>query len=222
MVQARCRNQFRFSKSWEAPSSERRLKAGKTPDMVRKPFQFYRAPIMNVQSRTTMTIKEAYQYITSLEPMERTHKLRAFNDEKEAKKFKAQNFDFALFSGTFRQRKAEALSEHSGLICLDFDHVGNHRQRWALREKLLKDPYFKTELLFTSPSGDGLKWIVSIDIDRHDHLTWFIALQNYIRHTYGVEADKACKDVCRACFLPHDASCYVNPIILQEPDVCPF
>lgn len=185
-------------------------------------FQFYRAPITTVQSRTTMTIKEAYQYITSLEAMERTHKLRAIEDEKKRKAYKAQAFDFVLFSGTFRQRKAEALIEHSGLICLDFDHVGNDRQRWALREQLLKDPYFKTQLLFTSPSGDGLKWVIAIDIEKHDHLTWFIALQNYIRITYQKEIDKACKDVCRSCFLPHDASCYVNPIIFNEPDVCPF
>ena len=222
MAQARCRNQFRFSKGWEAPSSERRLKAGKTLDMVDKPFQFYRAPITTVQSRTTMTIKEAYQYITSMEAMERTHKLRAIEDEKKRKAYKAQAFDFVLFSGTFRQRKAEALIEHSGLICLDFDHVGNDRQRWALREQLLKDPYFETQLLFTSPSGDGLKWVIAIDMEKHDHLSWFIALQNYIRHSYGVEVDKACKDVCRSCFLPHDASCYVNPIIFNEPDVCPF
>ena len=185
-------------------------------------FQFYRAPITNVQSRTTMSIKQVYQYITSLEPMERTHRLRTIKDEKEAKKFKAQNFDFVLFSGTFRQRKADALIEHSGLICADVDHVGNARQLWALRERLLQDSYFETQLLFTSPSGDGLKWVVGLDTEERDHLSWFLALQNYVRHTYGVEIDKACKDVCRACFLPHDASCYVNPIILNEPDVCPF
>lgn len=190
--------------------------------MVSKPFQFYRAPITTVASSRTMTIKEVYQYITSMEAMERTHKLRTIKDEREAKKFKAQNFDYVCFSGTFRHRKAEALIEHSGLICLDFDHVGNDRQLWALREKLLQDPYFETQLLFTSPSGDGLKWVVSIDAGKRDHLSWFLALQNYIRITYQKEIDKACKDVCRACFLPHDASCYVNPIILQEPDVCPF
>lgn len=185
-------------------------------------FQFYRAPITTVQSRTTMTVKEVYQYITSMEALERTHKLRAIEDEKKRKAYKAQAFDFVLFSGTFRQRKAEALIEHSGLICLDFDHVGNDRQRWALREQLLKDPYFETQLLFTSPSGDGLKWVIAIDMEKHDHLSWFIALQNYIRVTYQKEIDKACKDVCRSCFLPHDASCYVNPIIFNEPDVCPF
>lgn len=190
--------------------------------MVDKPFQFYQAPIMTVHSRKTMTIKEAYQYITSLVPMERTHKLRAMENEKEAKKFKAMNFDFACFSGTFSYRDANNLIEHSGLMCLDYDHVGNSHQLWALRERLLQDPMLKTELLFTSPSGDGLKQVVEIDLTLGDHLAWFNVLKNYIKVNHRYEIDKACSDVCRSCFLPHDASCYVNPIILNEPDVCPF
>ena len=185
-------------------------------------FQFYHAPIMTVHSNTTMTIKGAYQYITSLEPMERTHKLRAFENEKEAKKYKAMNFDFACFAGTFSYRESSKLIEHSGLICLDYDHVGNRRQLWSLRERLLQDPKLNTQLLFNSPSGDGLKQVVEIDFALGNYLQWFKMLQNYIRKNYQMEIDKACSDVCRACFLPHDASCYVNPIILNEPDVCPF
>lgn len=185
-------------------------------------FQFYKAPIMTVQSKRTMTIKEAYQYITSMEAKERTHKLRAFTNEKEAKKYKAMNFDFACFGGTFSYREADKLIEHSGLICLDYDHVGNRRQLWSLRERLLQDPKLKTQLLFTSPSGDGLKQVVEIDFALGNYLQWFKMLQNYIRKSYQMEIDKACSDVCRACFLPFDVSCYVNPIILNEPDVCPF
>ncbi len=185
-------------------------------------FQFYRAPIMTVRSNIEMTIKEVYQYITSLEALERTHKLRAFENEKEAKEYKAKSFDFVCFSGIFSKRNTEGLIEHSGLICLDYDHVGNTRQLWTLREKLLQDPILKTDLLFTSPSGDGLKQVVGIDLELGNHLQWFKVLQNYIRKTYQLEIDKACSDVCRACFLPHDANCYVNPIIFNAPDVCPF
>ena len=177
---------------------------------------------MTVRSNRIMTIKEVYQYITSMEAMERTYKLRAFENEKEAKKYKAMNFDFACFAGTFSYREAEKLTEYSGLICLDYDHVGNHHQLWSLRERLLEDPKLKTQLLFTSPSGDGLKQVLEIDFRLGDYLQWFRMLKNYIRKNYQFEIDKACSDVCRACFLPHDASCYVNPIILNEPDVCPF
>ena len=68
----------------------------------------------------------------------------------------------------------------------------------------------------SSPSGDGLKLIVAIDLQEADHATWFLALQNYIRLNYGVDIDPACKNVSRACFLPYDRHCYVNPL------VCPF
>lgn len=75
---------------------------------------------------------------------------------------------------------------------------------------------FELELAFRSPSGDGLKLIVAIDLQEADHATWFLALQNYIRLNYGVDIDPACKNVSRACFLPYDRHCYVNPL------VCPF
>ena len=55
-------------------------------------FQFYKAPLKTVHSNRTMTIKEAYQYITSLEPMERTHILRSIKNKKEARKFKETDF----------------------------------------------------------------------------------------------------------------------------------
>ena len=39
-------------------------------------------------------------------------------------------------------------------MCIDFDHVQNTN---TLRQALLADEYFDTQLLFVSPSGDGLK-----------------------------------------------------------------
>ncbi len=67
------------------------------------------------------------------------------------------------------------------------------------------------QLLFTSPSGDGLKWIIPIDITTASHTDYFRAISNYVRQTYGIEADKSGKDISRACFLPHDSNAYLNP-----------
>ena len=77
-------------------------------------------------------------------------------------------------------------------------------------------------MMFTSPSGDGFKWVVGIDLAKCDHRTWFQALSNYVRITYGLETDAKCINVSRACFLPYDANCYVHPEISNKPDVCPF
>ena len=76
---------------------------------------------------------------------------------------------------------------------------------------LLNDEYFDTEILFTSPSGDGLKWIVSIDITEHGHKDWFTSIKNYIQEAHQLDVDSAGKDVSRACFLPHDANIYLHP-----------
>lgn len=186
-------------------------------------FSFFRAPAQSVKPLKSADVKGIYEYITLYQPaMKATHELRDITDEKEARKYKATHFDFACFSGLFSYRKDEYLVQHSSLLCIDLDHVGNYMQLWSLRERLIEDPHFTTWLLFTSPSGDGLKWVIEIDLSKCDHKTWFRALQNYVRVTYGLEADEKCVNVSRACFLPHDSSCYVHPSILQEPDVCPF
>ena len=87
-------------------------------------------------------------------------------------------------------------------------------------KRLLDDFYLETKLLFRSPSGDGLKWIVPIDPFKHRlgaftlqeaHSLNFEAVFNYIQHKYNVEVDKSGKDVSRACFLPYDPEAYINP-----------
>ena len=70
--------------------------------------------------------------------------------------------------------------------------------------------------MFTSPSGDGIKWWVPIDIQKRPHEVWFKAMQNYLNATYGLEVDPQCVNVSRACFLPYDPDCIVNP------NICPY
>ncbi len=214
-----------------APPTEIRQEQGCNNSTMPGGFSFFRAPAQSVTPFMTADVKGIYKYIT-LDPaaIERTRELRNIikdvregkTDEKEVRKYKATHLDFVCFSGTFSYRKDDCLIQHSGLLCLDFDHIGNYHEVWALREKLIADSYFTTWLLFTSPSGDGLKWVIDIDLGKCDHRTWFRAVKNYVRVAYRMEVDAQCINVSRACFLPHDSDCYVNPIILQEPDVCPF
>lgn len=170
-----------------------------------------------------MTLPDVYNYITlDNDALTNTRLLRAMEDVDERKKFKAKNFCFACFSGTFSYRKDDCLLKHSGLICIDFDHIGNSQQLAETKKALIEDEFFETQLLFTSPSGDGLKWVVDIDLAKCDHRRWFYAIHNYVRETYHLEADSQCVNVSRSCFLPHDGSCYVNPIIRKQKGVCPY
>lgn len=185
-------------------------------------FSFFRAPVTNKKPYGAITIADAYKYITGMYALERTRKLRVIKDRSEARDYKCSHFDYVTFSGTFSYCSDRCLVEHSSLLSLDFDHVGNALELQTFRNKLIADRNFVTQLLFVSPSGDGLKWIISIDTTVCNHLTWFKALRNYVHATYGHEVDEQCKNVSRCCFLPHDSGCYVNPQILQEASVCPF
>jgi len=171
-------------------------------------FSFFSSPITNTKPNKNFTLLDAYHYIIGDTAKERTQKLRSFGDAKQSRMFKAANFDYCTFSGTFATRTDKALINHSGLLCIDFDHLQNLD---SLRSQLLQDEYFDTQLLFRSPSGDGLKWVIEIDISQTPHADYFRAVANYLFQTYGVEADKSGKDVSRACFLPHDPNCFINP-----------
>lgn len=176
-------------------------------------FSFFHAPITNTKPDSAFTLLDVYHYIVGNQAMERTEKLRSFSNAKQSRMFKAANFDYCTFSGTFTTRTDKALIKHSGLLCIDFDHLQNLD---SLRSQLLQDEYFDTQLLFRSPSGDGLKWVIEIDISQTQHADYFRAIANYLFQTYDVETDKSGKDISRACFLPHDPNCFINPKYLNK------
>lgn len=178
-------------------------------DIDRGPkFSFFKAPIKNTKSHKSITIKDAYNYIVGHYAKERTETLRSFQDKKRAKLYKAANFDYVTFCGEFDSRSNNSIKSVSELLCIDFDHIEELEMLFA---KLLEDEYFQTVLLFRSPSGDGLKWIIEIPPTDLPHPDFFRAIENYIFKTYGVKIDGSGKDISRACFLCHDPNAYINP-----------
>lgn len=171
-------------------------------------FSYFRCPISNTQPHAQLTIPEIYRLIKGLKYMRPTVELRSIQDAESARKYKAANFDYVTFSGVFSKRSDACLLKHSGLLTLDFDHVANLGD---LKETLLGDPYFETELLFVSPSGNGLKWIIEVDLTSCSHQEWFASVASYLKKQYQLEVDKSGKDISRACFLPHDPEVYMNP-----------
>jgi len=175
-------------------------------------FTYFKAPVKNLKPYTSVTLHQAFKGITGEFFKTQTERLRSLK-ENDARKYKAMRFDYVTFSGTFTQRRIEGLKEHSGLICLDFDNLGNSLTE--IRKMLIEDTQLPPELLFTSPSGNGLKLVLSIDLEQANHKTWFFGLSNYFKATYGLEADKSGSDVSRACFLGWDPDAYINRKYLQ-------
>lgn len=176
-------------------------------------FSYFNKPITNIIPKKEISLVEVYQLIKGNTFQKETEILTSLTNPKEARKYKAFNFDYVTFSGTFSKRNERNLLNHSGLLTIDMDHI-SEIEHW--KKTLLQDPYFETELLFVSPSGNGLKWIIAIDLLKAKHLDYFNAVTNYLKLTYQLEVDLSGKDRSRACFLPHDPTIYINPKYIED------
>lgn len=134
---------------------------------------------------------------------EQVKKIRTTKDHDRRAALKA-DLTSICFAGTFRRRTDAGLIRHSGYMVADFDHV---KDMAALRETLQADPI--TCLLFTSPSGDGLKLVVRIPpSDAATHKARFLALmERYDRSDF----DASSQNVSRVCYESWDPDLYHNP-----------
>jgi hypothetical protein len=109
------------------------------------------------------------------------------------------------FSGLFTKRNDNSITEHSGLICLDFDGYEKRKELLADKERLSKSKYVYS--VFISPSGNGLKALVKIPQDVDNHVNYFNSLENHFDSPYF---DKTCKNVSRVCYESFDPLLYIN------------
>jgi len=116
-----------------------------------------------------------------------------------------QDLPAICFSGTFTKRADNALQEHSGIICLDFDGFKTRKDILSYKEELSKNKYVFS--VFISPSGNGLKALVKIPKDHENHVGYFRALEEYFNNPHF---DKACKNISRVCYESYDPLIHIN------------
>ena len=178
-------------------------------------MSFFKKPITNKKPERTVTLFQVYQVIRSNYYKAVTEELRAINDKEKQRQFKGKNLDYVTPSGTFSYCSDDSLVKHSGVLCMDLDDLENVED---MKQKLLDDTNFDTLLLFRSPRGNGLKWMIAIDLDKCDHRTWFTAVRNYLMATYGLtdkQVDKSCINVSKACFLSYDPDVYIKTELIK-------
>ena len=172
----------------------------------------------------TQTIEWVGEYIKSERAREATQLLRDLmaqetsEAEQKERELKVLSFMYATFSGIFSYRKTDGLLMRSPFICLDFDDLASLDEAKSLREQLSADSHIETELCFVSPRGRGVKWVVTLP-ERTLGMTFkeqFDFMRDLVGFNYGIEVDKTGSDVSRACFLPYDPECYINPKYQQK------
>lgn len=144
-------------------------------------------------------------------------KIRLEKDKSDRNEIKKQ-LPAICFSGTFNKRADNALLQHSGLICLDFDGYDKQKTLLQDKENLCKNKYVYS--VFISPSGDGLKVLVKIPADPENHTNYFNSLE---RHLNSPFFDKTSKNLSRVCYESYDPLIHVNENssiwdVIEEPE----
>ena len=215
-----------FFQQEEEPQEEPKPQAPVLPPCPK--MSFFRRPIKNTKPCREASPQDIYKYLVSDYAKAYTEHIRTIADNRERSRYKAANLDYITPGGTFRSRKENELIQASGYMVIDFDHIPNAK---GLVKRLANDTNFETILAFRSPSGDGVKWIVALpDTNKPDgtpftYGEFFTILSNYSKKIYGIEADPSGKDICRACFLPHDPDAFINPLYIEndiEYDITKF
>ena len=104
-------------------------------------------------------------------------------------------------------RKMEFLEAYSNFIILDIDKLS---QTDLQNAKHIANQCEYTYASFISPSGNGLKILVKVDIKKEDHKETFLAIQKHYENLLNQEIDKSGKDITRLCFYSFDDNLYHN------------
>lgn len=131
-------------------------------------------------------------------------RIRIEKDKGERNELKKQ-LPAICFSGVFNKRNDTSLTQHSGLICLDFDNYPNVKEMRQDKEKLSRSKYVYS--VFISPSGNGLKVLVKIPPDADNHINYFNSLAKHFDSQYF---DKTSKNLSRVCYESHDPVIHIN------------
>lgn len=162
----------------------------------------------------TLELNEVYQLITAnkrLITLTRAIREAALQgDDNNCRMLKQQTLPYVTPCGVFTRRRSDCLTEASGLVVVDVDHLESLAEAEELRQQLFDDPYLCPALVFISPTGKGVKAFVPCPHGQNpaEGIQWAM---NYVHCMYdagnaqpGKGVDTSGKDLVRACFLCHD------------------
>lgn len=197
-------------------------------------LSFFKAPIWNKQPLKVVSLFWVWLYVTMkwmqlcVDPdrdvslSSKTECLRNLEGDDAQRQFKGKNFDYITPAGIFTYCDDKSMVEPSDVLCIDLDHLDDDSQAMKrklspveMKQLLLADPYWgdKTLLMFTSPRGHGVKWLIEIDLSKCDYTTWFNAVRNYLMQIYGLgekQVDSSVANISHACFISYDPDAYLR------------
>lgn len=178
---------------------------------MREPFNTKISVFKNLFSSKdtpfSLTITDVYERIKEGNPIliDKINIIRTTEDKELRDKTK-NSLLAIMFNGVFIERTDNSLEEHSGCCILDFDKYPNEEVMNLERERLINDKHVL--MVFTSPSGNGLKALIRIPkSSKIEHKRRFNAFRKYFESDYFDE--KNC-NVSRVCFESYDPNIFLN------------
>ena len=184
-----------------------------TDNLWRPQVSFFRNPISNTRPSACVDLATVQQLVTGRYLVEKTLQLRELSNPQEKRRYKATQFPYVTFSGIFASRREQDLIKHSSLVVFDFDDLEDVTE---VRQLLLFETALETEMLFVSPSGNGLKWVLRIEPENGSHRDFFQGVSNYLWSEFRLKADASGRDLARACFLGFCPDSYLQPRHCKE------
>lgn len=124
-------------------------------------------------------------------------------ENKEKRTELKKTIPYFTASGTFTHRRDDGLKYHSGIIAIDFDNLDDPND---VKSFIALDRF--SWFTCISVSGNGL--CVFVKIDPKKHRESFDFLEQYYLTNYGLQIDKACKDISRPRFVTFDPDGVLN------------
>ena len=216
--------------------------------MGKERFSYFLPPVWNTAPDRVLSLEEVWEYVSGRKTLQIsrkdtqsgvlsgigslqdvTQKVRSLTPEEYGSRQtgKVTYLPLVTFGGVFSKREGDGLQETSGLVCLDIDHATSQGVSLEdLKDRLSQDREIGLRLLFTSPSGDGLKIVCKTSgriTDRESYRREFEILNSFVSRKYSVQLDSQTSNIDRGCLL-----CYDPDAVLQtwedtfNPDLHPL
>lgn len=174
-------------------------------------MSFFNAPISNKIPAGVCNVQGLYEYITTNPKLrELTEQVRSVVDDKqEYRRRKLALLPYVTPAGVFSYGRGTDLQVPSGLLVVDIDHLASQQEAEQWRDRLAADTMLRPDLVFLSPGGRGVKLFLPYRLIPEETIiqTFSRAVQSawsYLELHYGLQPDKANKDLSRGCLLAFD------------------
>ena len=220
---------FHFRNLWEINRNPYLWTNETETNMGIERFSYFLPPVWNTTPDRVLSLEEVWEYISGRKTLQIsrkdtqsgvlsgigslqdvTQKVRSLTPEEYGSRQtgKVTYLPLCTFGGVFSKREGDGLQETSGLVCLDIDHATSQGVSLEdLKGRLSQDREIGLRLLFTSPSGDGLKIVCKTSgeiTDRDSYRREFDILNSFVSRKYSVQLDSQTSNIDRGCLLCFD------------------